>query len=176
MSNHFDLRQTLLKEHSKAQCAIIVDWIGNSQTRFDKLFDMFLNDEYRIVQRASWPLSYSVITHPELIKKHFRKLLENLQKPGIHDAVKRNTVRLLQDVDIPSRFHGQVMDLCFSYIMSPTEPVAVKAFSLSILQNLATQYPDIVPEIKLVIEEQLPHQTAAFKSRAKIFLKKFKSQ
>jgi len=175
MNMIFELRESLLKEHSKAQCAVIVNWIGNSQQRFDLLFNLFLNDEYRVVQRASWPLSYAVIAHPEMIKKHFKNLLENLKKPGIHNAVKRNTVRLLQDIEIPKRFHGQVMDLCFSYIMSPSEPVAVKAFSLSILQNLATQYPDIVPEIRLVIEEQLPHQTAAFKSRANAFLEKFKS-
>jgi len=174
MSIMFDLRESLLKEHSKAQCAVIVDWIGHSQQRFDSLFNLFLNDDYRVVQRASWPLSYSVLAHPELIKKHFTKLLDNLRKPGIHSAVKRNTVRLLQDIEIPKRFHGRVMDFCFSYIMSPSEPVAVKAFSLSILQNLAGQYPEIVPEIKLVIEEQLPHQTAAFKSRAKVFFKKFK--
>ena len=174
MSIMFDLRESLLKEHSKAQCAVIVDWIGHSQQRFDMLFNLFLSDDYRVVQRASWPLSYSVIAHPEFIKTHFKKLLDNLRKTGIHSAVKRNTVRLLQDIEIPKRFHGRVMDFCFSYIMSPSEPVAVKAFSLSILQNLAGQYPEIVPEIKLVIEEQLPHQTAAFKSRAKVFLKKFK--
>jgi hypothetical protein len=28
-------------------------------------------------------------------------------------------------------------------------------------------YPEILAEIKLMIEEQLPYQTAAFKSRAK---------
>ena len=171
-----NFREALLKEHSKTQCANIVSWIGDSQSRFDELFSLFLNDEYRVVQRASWPLSYAVIDPPGLIRKHFKKLLDNLQKPGIHDAVKRNTVRLLLDVGIPTKFHGQVMDLCFNYIMSPTEPVAVKAFSLGILQNMADQYPDIIPEIRLVIEEQLPHQTAAFKDRAKAFLKKYKSR
>ena len=81
MSIMFDLRESLLKEHSKAQCAVIVDWIGHSQQRFDSLFNLFLNDDYRVVQRASWPLSYSVLAHPELIKKHFTKLLDNLRNP-----------------------------------------------------------------------------------------------
>jgi hypothetical protein len=62
------------------------------------------------------------------------------------------------------------MDICFSYLSSPTEAVAVKAFSLTVLGNLAKQYPDIIPEIKIIIEEQLPHQTAAFKVRAKAFI------
>lgn len=62
------------------------------------------------------------------------------------------------------------MDICFGFVASPTEPVAVKAFSLTVLGNLAKQYPEIIPEIKVLIEEQSPHQTAAFKNRAKALL------
>lgn len=164
------LREEILKEHSKTQCDKIVLWIGNSQERFDELFFLFINDEYRITQRASWPLSYSTIKHPQLIKKHFGKLLGNLKKPGIHNTIKRNTIRLLQHVFIPKKYQGDVMDICFQYVASPTEPVAIKAFSLTVLGKLAKDYPEIMPEIKVLIEDQLPHQTAAFKSRAKKLL------
>jgi hypothetical protein len=167
----FNLKEQILKEHSKAQCTAIVQWVGASQQRFDELFHLFLNDEYRVVQRAAWPVSYCVMAHPDFIKKHWTTLIKNLQKSNLHNAVKRNSIRLLQDITIPKKYQGQIMDICFKYVESPTEAVAVKAFSLTVLSNLAKQYPEIIPEIKLLIEEQLPHQTAAFKSRAKVFLK-----
>lgn len=63
------------------------------------------------------------------------------------------------------------MNICMDYIASNDEPVAVKAFSLSILQNLSKQYPEIKNEVKLIIEERWPHETAAFHSRAEKFLK-----
>jgi len=162
-----NLREEILKEHSKTQCNKIVNWIGDSQKKFDELFNLFLNDKYRVTQRAAWPLSYSVIANPEFIKNNFSKLINNLKKPGLHNSIKRNSVRLLQHVSIPKKFHGDIMDVCFRYVESPTEPVAIKAFSLTVLSNLSRQYPEILPEIKLLIEEQWPHQTAAFKSRAK---------
>lgn len=165
------LRDEILKEHSKSQCQKIVQWIGSSQERFDALFRLFLNDEYRVVQRAAWPLSNCVIAHPRLIHKNFSRLLKNLHKPGIHDAVKRNTMRLLQDIDIPKKFQGEIMDICFHYIASPHEAVAIKAFSLTVLDNLSKTYPEIKPEIKLLIEERWHYETAAFKSRAKKMLK-----
>ena len=166
-----DLRQTILAEHSKLNCNKIVKWVGNSQKRFDELFNLFLNSEYRINQRAAWPVSYCVIDHPHFISKHFSRLVKNLHKPGIHDSVKRNTVRLLQHIVIPKKFHGEIMDICFHYIGSPGEPVAIKAFSLSILQDLSKLYPEIKNEIRLIIEERWPHETAAFRTRAKKFLK-----
>ena len=166
-----NIRETIIEEHSKAQCTRIVNYIGNNQQRFDELVHIFLNDEYMVVQRAAWPMSYSVIAHPRLIKKHLKKIVLNLKKPGIHDAVKRNTVKLLQEIDIPKPLQGNVMDICFEYVADPQEAVAVKAFSLSILAKLARHYPEIIPEIKLLIEDQLPHQTPAFISRAKKVLK-----
>jgi hypothetical protein len=148
-----------------------VRWIGHDQQRLDELFNLFVSDEYRVVQHAAWPLSYAVIAHPPLIKKHFSKLIANLSRPGIHDAVKRNTMRLLQDITIPKKYHGRLMDTCFKYISIPGEAAAVKAFSLTVLEKLANTYPEIIPEIKLLIEENYERETAAFKVRAKKFLK-----
>jgi hypothetical protein len=172
-ADKMNLRETLLAEHSKAQKIKIVNWIGNNQQRFDELFSLFLSDEYRVVQRAAWPLSFAVIAYPQLIKKHFSKLLKNLDKPNIHDAVKRNTVRLLQDIDMPEKHHGTILNRCFEYINSPLEKVAIKAFSLTILQKLCRQYPDIKQELITIIESQWPYETAAFKSRARKLLKEF---
>lgn len=168
-----NLRETILIEHSKKNCDKIVTWIGNDKKRFNELFNLFLNDEYRVTQRAAWPLSFSAIAHPLLMKNNFEKLLHNLHRPNLHDSIKRNTVRLLQQIDIPEKYEGEVMDLCFQYVECPTEAVAIKAFSLTILGKLAKKFPEILPEIKLLIEEQMQHQSAAFKSRAKRLLKEF---
>ena len=40
------------------------------------------------------------------------------------------------------------MTACFNYIPNPDEAIAVKAFSLTVLENLSKQYPEILPELK----------------------------
>lgn len=169
-----NLRKEILKEHSKAQCTKIVHWVGDNQQRFDELFRLFLNDEYLVVQRSAWPVSYSVMAHPAFINNHWSKLIKNLHKPNLHDAVKRNSIRLMEGLEIPEKYHGEIMNFCFKYLESPTEALAVKVFSMSVLGNLAKKYPDIKSELKLIIEDQLPNQTAGFKSRAKKILKALK--
>lgn len=165
-----DLEAQILHEHSRANCDTIVNWIGSSQKKFDQLFRLFLHGESLVTQRAAWPVSYAVRNHPHFIHNHFSSLLDNLSRPGIHNAIRRNTMRLLQDITIPEQYQGQVMDISFNYIIDPKEKVAVKAFSLTVLGNMLQQYPEIGPEIKLVIEDQLNNQTAAFYSRAKKLL------
>lgn len=166
-----DILKLLTAEHSKQQTDRIVRYIGNDPDRFAVLIDLFFRGEYRITQRAAWPLSYCVRAHPELIQPYFKPLLANLARKDIHIAVIRNTVRLLQDVDIPKRYRGQVMNLCFEFLQTPSTPVAVQAFSLTILQHLSREYPDILPELRVIIEDQWDRATPAFRSRARRILK-----
>lgn len=167
------LRDQILKEHTKATRDKIIEWVGNDPARFNQLFVLFVNDEYRVTQRAAWLMCYCAIAHPKLMKDNFEKLIKNLQKPNIHDSIKRNTVRLLQSIEIPEEYEGAVMEICFNYVESPAESVAIKAFSLTVLGKLAKKYPEIISEIKLLIYDQISHQTAAFKARAKKLLKEF---
>lgn len=162
-----DILRLLKAEHSKKQTDRIVHYIGADKERFAALIQLFFSGEYRITQRAAWPLSYCVRAHPELIEPYFKPLLDNLKRKDIHIAVIRNTVRLLQDVKIPKKHQGRVMSTCFDFIQSPGTPIAVKAFSLTILSHLSEDHPDIRGELKLIIEEQWDHATPAFRSRAR---------
>ncbi|HJS54996.1 MAG TPA: hypothetical protein VJ765_10640 [Chitinophagaceae bacterium] len=166
-----NIKTALLKEHSKKQCDAIVKYVGKNPDRFAELMKCFFEGEYRVTQRAAWPMSYCAQNCPELIRPYYKKLLNNLNKPGLHDSIPRNTMRLLQYVRIPEKFHGQVMDICFRYISSPGAAVAIKAFSISVLQNLAKRYPGIINELKLIIEERWDYETIAFKTRAGKLLK-----
>ncbi len=169
-----NLRAEILAKHSKAQTNMIMEWIGTSQKRFDELVQLFLTDEYRVVQRAAWPIGSIAEIQPQLLKKHLPVFVALLRKPGLHNAVRRNITRLLQYVSIPESLKGDVMDACFSFICDVQEKAAVKAFSLTILEQLAKEYPEILPEIITVIEERWDYETAAFHSRARKILKKSK--
>ncbi len=166
-----NLKEKILSEHTKTNREEIVNWIGSNQTRFDELVKLFLGNDKLITQRSGWPLSFAGIAHPEFIPKHLGKLVTNLKQKDLHDAVKRNTIRLLQEISIPEKYQGDVMNICFDFIISPTEKPAIKAFSLTVLENLSKEYPEIKQELKTVIEDRWDYETAAFHSRAKKILK-----
>lgn len=169
-----DLKNAILEKHSKEQTDLIVRYVGNDKTRFGALVKLFVEGDKLMQQRAGWPLSYCVQDHPALVQPHLGKLLKLLERKDVHNAVTRNILRLMQDIPVPKRYQGQVMNICFDFIIAPQQPAAIKAFSLTVLDHLAASYPDIIPELKLVIEERWPHETAAFHSRARKILKKYK--
>lgn len=164
-----DIRQALLAEHSKKQCQRIVSFVGNDPARFKDLVQLFLGDEYRVIQRAAWPVSYCIEEYPELIKPYWSRFIKCLGKKDTHPAVARNVMRLLQFTEIPKRYQGPVLNACFDYIADPQQAPAVKAFSLTVLYNLYKVYPDILPEIQSIIEAAWDRETPAFRARARVF-------
>jgi len=170
-----NLVEALTREHSKAQCLKIVRFVGDNPRRFERLLRVFLEGPYRITQRAAWPLNYCVEAHPALIQPHLKKILLNVKKPGLPDAVKRNTLRLLQFVDIPPSLRGLVVVICFDFFQSKKEPVAVKVFSMTVLANVAQDLKELRQELILRIEDQLPYGSAGFLSRAGRVLKQLKA-
>lgn len=169
-----NLEQSILAEHSKAQCMRIAHYIGNDKTRFAELMKLFLRGDYRVTQRAAWPLSICVEAYPVLISPWYAQLLRKLEEPNIHGAVTRNIMRTLQHVNIPKKYQGSIMNSCFNYIADPKAAVAVKAFSLTILQHLVKDYPEIAPELITIIEDRWDQETPAFHSRARKLLKSLK--
>lgn len=162
-----DLKQQLLKEHSKANAVRITDWIGADAGRFGQLMQLFLHGEYREVQRASQIISFVGDRHPALLAPHMTEMVQHMQQPEQPVAVKRNVVRVLQHLDIPEPLHGDVMNACFDLLTDVKETIAVRAFSMTVLARLATCYPDIKPELRTLIEDGLEQDPSpGFKSRA----------
>lgn len=166
-----DLTRELLRAHTKNQATKISDYVSDSPARFKALVDIFLKGPYRITQRASWPLNLCIERHPALVKPHLKRILKLLQEPGIHDAVKRNTMRFLQFCTIPRALHGNVADLCFQYLESKKEAVAVKVFAMTVLSSLIENEPDLKKELRIILEDQLPYASAGFTVRAHRVLK-----
>lgn len=167
-----NIREELLKEHSKEQATKIADYACESKRNFKQLMDCFLDKEYRVAQRAAYSVSKAADKNPAMIHPHIKTLVQQLHNNNVHKAVIRNSVRILQQVEIPKELHGEVMNACFHFLETPSTPVAIKVFSLSTLFNLSKTYPEIKHELKLLIEELSANETAAFKSRGKNILSK----
>lgn len=170
-----NLKQVILKEHSKKQCYRVVAYVGDNASRFSELVNLLLEGPYRVTQRAAWPLSCCVERNPNLIKPHLRKILNYTMKPGVHDSIKRNVVRLLQFIEIPKRLQGLTAEVCFQFFSDKKEPVAVRVFSMTVLSTLAKKLPELKNELIPLIEDQMPYGSPGFISRGRKVLKELKA-
>lgn len=166
-----DIYQALSSDRSKAGKDRLVAYIDKDPQRFSDLFDIFMNGEVKIRERAAWVLSYCAGKTPELIDERLPVLVQYLDKPDTPDAIKRNSLRILQNMAIPKPLEGSLMDICFRLLEDKNQPVAVRVFSMQVLANLAGIYPEIKNELKDLISHELPFAKPAFVSRGKKIIK-----
>ncbi len=166
-----DILRELVKEHSKPQALRIAAYIGADEDRFAELMRIFFGKDYRITQRASWSMNFCVEKHPFLLLPYLPQMIENLKRDDVHDAVKRNSVRVLQFFDIPDELLGEVADVCFQLLSAANSPIAVKAFCMPILLHICQKEPDLKNELKMLIEDQMPYAAPAFISSGRRVLK-----
>lgn len=166
-----NFRKELEHGQSKALTTAIVNEVCNSPKKMDELMQCFITGPFRITQRAAWPMSFVAQKHPKLLFKYYPVLIDLLNQPNKHDAINRNILRAFQFVEIPEEHQGHVLDISFKLLNSPSEPIAVKAFSMTVIYNLSKIYLDIIPELKASIEALMPNASAGIKSRGNKILK-----
>lgn len=167
-----NIRDELSKQqiHFKTHALAITEFAVSSSENFKELIDCFLSKDVRVAQRAAWSVSWAAKKKPKIVQPYIGVLVDQLKRKDVHNAIIRNSLRILEDLIIPEAFHGETMDTCFQFVQKQETPIAIKAFALTVLFNLSKIYPDIKNELRLIIEENMDYETAAYRSRGKKIL------
>jgi hypothetical protein len=158
------------ERQSKRKATLVAEYASSSEQAFGELMDCFLSDEKVLSQRAAYSLGIASSKNPDLTKPHIGTLVRQLGRSDVHDAVLRNSARILETASIPEEFHAGLIDTTLKIIQDRQFAIAIRTFSLTILYNLSRIYPELKSELKFVIEERLEFESAAFKSRARKIL------
>ena len=161
------LRDEILTEHSKNNVLRISRIIGNNKVLIKELINLTLGEDKDIARKAAWILRYNQSDYPAEYIPYISKMIDHLRQNDIHVAVKRNFLAILRISDIPRKNEGDLLDICFNFILSGKETVAVKAFSIDIIYRIGKREPSIMNELRLILEDQLPYGSAGIKSKAK---------
>lgn len=144
----------------------LCQYVGENKQNFLELMDCFFSTDSHLTQRATLIMLASVKDKPEWVAEQVPRLVKALD-PDLPVSLKRNILRILQHQVIPELLWGHAADQCFNYLISTDEPVAIKAFSMTVIYNLSRQVPDLALELRLLIEDQYYLGSAGFKARGR---------
>lgn len=166
-----DLKAQLLKEHSKQNSLMIRKYLLNHPSRIDEFMGLFFGDVYRLSQRAAMVVSALFDYDKRLMEPYKTQMVHKLEIPNLNVAVKRNIVRILQEVYIEEDQLTSLFDSCINFIQSPSEPVAVKAFSMKVIVNICKRYPELKQEAYPIINEEVKrNESKGIQARGKAML------
>lgn len=150
-------RDQLMQGQSRALTTAIYKHVGDDKTKFKELAQLVFGDDKTLQQRAAWPFSEIILSHHSWITPYWQKTISMLQDNTVHEAVHRNLLRCLQEITIPERYQGPVLDSCLAAIKSEQKAIAVRAFSITVAQQICKRDPDLSRELLLVLQELQQH-------------------
>lgn len=165
--------EEITKSHSKREVMAMVRKIDRDENLFKMIMEVYFDEKNPVAAcKAAWILRHAADRHPAMIRPYLKDLVKYLRNENHHVAVKRNGLGILQSIDIPESLFGPLSDLCFNFMNSNKEPVAVKVYSMIILDKIGNQIPEIRHELKLILQDLLPYGSSGFIARARKILAK----
>lgn len=136
------------------------------------LITLALDKDKLVSSRAMWVLGHcDDMEHGRIIPFHDR-LIRNLKNKDLHDGVIRNTLRLFQKYPVPKKQESFMLDLCYSYLKNPSQAIAVRTFSITVIYTISKPYPELLQELMMVLNELGVHEDGpAIRSRIKNTIK-----
>lgn len=149
-----DIRTHLHQGTSRRTAEAVADHVGADPTRFKELMRCMLDDDRRTGQLASHAATIVCDRYPDLITPYVARLLRTLESP-VHEAVQRNSIRMLQTCPLPKHLHGRIAEAMFGRIADPGSSIAQRAFAITAAMRLVQLYPELKQEMALLLEDTL---------------------
>ena len=165
------LEELLIAESSRRNTDLVADLVLQKPELFDQLCRIFLKDEGPVSWKAGWVADVVSERRPDLLKPYIEGIVSRLET-FTHDSVKREALRMLVRSPLPVEQLGLLITLCFDWITSSKEPVAVKMFSMEILYRISQQEPEMKKELADSIEWRMQEETPGFRAHGRKLLKK----
>jgi|GEM_PF-1070462 len=166
--------EAILSDSSRSLADYVTSVMGEDPELFSRLFELVISQKPKVSMRGARVLDLACERHPELVRPYLEEIIRVL--PGLRDdSVKRIFMHILlrhpwvED----ERLMGILVDTLFRWIQDDTQTIAVKAYSMAILESISTLLPDLKNELILVIGESLPYwNSAGLQSQARTVIRK----
>lgn len=158
-----NFRELLLKGNSRSYTDFVGDIVNKRPELVSELWEIYLSMEEPVSRRAAWIIDTASENKPGWVNPFLPQLVEKLPTFN-HDGLKRHGLRMIARSDFPEGSEGELMNISFEWLLSPSESVAIKMYCIHILYRLSAEEPDIQQELFDTIEFQMVDGTPGFRS------------
>lgn len=156
------------RENAERTAAFILE---KPKERLEELFELFKTGNKLLQQRGSYPLYIIANIKPKVFTPFHAEVL-HFTKHHLHQAVERNMLVILLSQDgFKEDILGELIDFCFELLNNPSKKVASRALAAKILHKQVKHYPELIPELKQVLEFHFEESSSGLKACARNILK-----
>ena len=160
----------LLSSLSRVHIDYIAHWATENTANFEELYALIFDNDKKTAWRAAWAIEKISEIQPELLTVKIPEIIATL--PNFrHDGSKRCLLLVILRLPLPQPIPVELINICFEWLVSPKESIAVQVNSLKVLDKIAKQEPDLKQEIALCLSGDLSDYSVGYQAAARNWLK-----
>lgn len=155
-----NINQALLSPDYRALFDDIADEVYRHPEKIPDLLQCTPDEKLKFPRHLSHILAVVAERDFEKVKPYREDLIEYMFQHDKLEAVVRNILRIVKEKSVPDTYHGRMTDFSFRKLSPFPTPVAIKVYCMIILLRLCSNELELLRELKLIIEEYMPHGSA----------------
>lgn len=137
--------------------------IRQSQTPLQELLPV-LEADGKVPMYFTWLLGSIVEKTPKMFVPVLPELFARLDTVSIQ-GYRRSVSKWMYHAGLPEGREGEALDALFTWARDPEAQISTRRFALLGLCQLVTDFPDLVTEVRLVLEEQQEMYSPSFRKQ-----------
>ena len=153
-----------------------VKYILENPSDLEELIDMSFSDFQPEGWRAAWVLADLVKNDKQICKKVqllSSKIIYSFKYFNSSGQI-REFLKIIQLLKIEEEDMGLLIDMCFNWLLNRKVDQSFRIYSMQIIYDYSKKEPDLLPELKAIIEQEIEYAKPGFRSRANKILKRMK--
>lgn len=167
-----DCKALFSQSLSRREIDFFAQQLAEEVLPMDEVLHLLDEKEGREAWHAAWILQCFFEKHPERLSSHILNLLTEKAIETEGESLRRLALNIIAGADFPDKLPVNLINSCFDWMLSAETSIAVKSASIRYLFKVCKHEPDLLPELKLCVQQLLETtDTGAIRSAAKKVLK-----
>jgi len=150
----------------------IVESVSVYPEDFPIVYELVKEHEEKVSWRAAWACQKIFDKYPDFLEDKQAELI-SIVMTHKHSGKRRVLLSILLELPGPDPFPVDFLDFCFERMLDQNEPIAIQALCIKIAYKLCLLEPDLLPELKLYLENaELEYYPPGVKSCIRNVLKR----
>lgn len=165
------LHSEIQKANNLKALKMLADRIAVSEPdKLHRVLQICLDSSKQVAGRASWLFTLIVKADMRLINSNiYSEVIECIRNTP-YATVRRNLLHILQFLPIHEEYLPELTNLVLAYLSDSKQEIAVRAYSITILQHCTKLIPELAEEVMFLLEREMPYAPLSVKVRARRYM------
>ena len=169
------LSELILSDYNRVHADFVADYIITNPELMPEMLELVFKLEEPLSRRAAW--SFRIISQKKvsIVEPFVNELINKIR--DVNDVpILKLILAVLVETDIPQEYHGEILQFTSEILTDSNSSIASLIYSMDIFYKLSLKEPDLLNELRLMLEQILPYGSPGVKNKCGRLIRRITKQ